>query len=365
MKTYLGRSETFIYTQLRFQRRFRPIVLASRTENLAEFPFEPVFDLTPPISRPLRIPRRIRARVAGYRNTYDYRLVRAAREANCIALHAHFGWAACSALVARDRLDIPLVTTFYGRDVSDSLGLPYGELFDEGTLFLCEGPAMAECLVDVGCPPPRIRVVKIGLDLAQFPFVPRIRSRPLIIIQIARFVEKKGIDLSVRAFAAARRRLGPSELWIVGDGTLRPELESLASELRLDQSVKFLGMRSHADCRALVSRAHMCIQPSRTASNGDTEGGAPTVLLEMQAAGVPVVTTRHADIPTVVADTDHLAEEGDVDALAAALLRLADSSDEEWLELSRRGRDLVETEHDAARIARRLEGIYDEAMRLN
>ena len=35
-----------------------------------------------------------------------------------------------------------------------------------------------------------------------------------------------------------------------------------------------------------------------TAADGDSEGGAPTILLEAQAIGTPIVTTRHADIPT-------------------------------------------------------------------
>jgi colanic acid/amylovoran biosynthesis glycosyltransferase len=223
---------------------------------------------------------------------------------------------------------------------------------------------MARQLVALGCPEHKVSVVKIGLDLQRLPFAPPIRSRPLVIVQTARFVEKKGIDLSIQAFAAARHRLGSSELWLIGDGDCRSDLEALAVRLRVASSVRFLGAMSHETVRETVQRAHICIQPSRTAQDGDTEGGAPTVLLEMQAIGMPIVSTRHADIPGVVAQPDKLVEEGDVDGLSDALVRLGRASDDEWSEHARRGRALVEAEHDAQRIADQLESVYLEALGL-
>ena len=59
--------------------------------------------------------------------------------------------------------------------------------------------------------------------------------------QIGRLVEKKGVDLSIRAFASARTQLGDAELWILGDGGLRPVLEQLASSLGVGDAVRFLG----------------------------------------------------------------------------------------------------------------------------
>lgn len=359
LNTYLSRSATFVYTTLRFQRRVRPVVLARRTENLAEFPLRPVVRLLPD-SRAYR--RLARSAPAWGRRSYDRRLVRAARRHGCVVLHAHFGWAACDSLDARNRLGLPLVTTFYGNDLAPAFPAryPYERLFAEGDLFLCEGPAMAARLAELGCPPRRIRIAPIGLDLEAFPFRPPVRSNPLVVVQAARFVDKKGFDLTLRAFAAARPSLGPSELWLIGDGPRRIELERLAVRLGIAGSVRFLGMVAHAEYRDAIQRAHICIQPSRTAPDGDTEGGAPTVLLEMQATGVPVVSTRHADIPNVVADPDSLVEEEDVDGLASALVRLATLSEEEWALAAEHGRALVEAEHDARTIAGQVESVYAE-----
>jgi colanic acid/amylovoran biosynthesis glycosyltransferase len=359
LNTYLARSATFIHTALRFQRRVRPVVLARRTENLGEFPHQPVVRLLPDSRAYRRVARSFPALARG---SYDRRLVRAARRHGCVALHAHFGWAACDSLDARRTLGLPLVTTFYGNDLAPVYAerYPYPRLFAEGDRFLCEGPAMAARLAELGCPPDRIRIAPIGLDLEAFPFRPAVRSRPLVVLQAARFVEKKGFDLTLQAYAAARDGLGPSELWLVGDGPCRAELERLAGRLGIEGSVRFLGMLPHDEYRAAMRRAHVCIQPSRTAADGDSEGGAPTVLLEMQAAGIPVVATRHADIPSVVADPGALVEEEDVDGLAAALVRLAGLPEDNWRTLAEHGRALVEAEHDARSVAGKVEALYGE-----
>lgn len=360
---YLPRSSTFIHTAVRFQRGFRAVVLAERTENVSEFPVDDLRRLIPP-DRTLvsRIATRSWAHAHGFRYTYDFRLAREARRAGCALLHAHFAWAGCATLPARRRLGIPLVTSFYGRDLSDTRGLSYGDLFSEGALFTCEGPELGQHLARLGCPRAKIRTVRIGLDLALFPFAPKPRSRPFVVAQTCRFVEKKGVDLSIAAFAAARPRLGRSELWLIGDGDLRQELESLAARLGVADGVRFLGMLSHAEYREAIQRADVCIQPSRIASDGDTEGGAPTVLLEMQALGIPVVSTRHADIPSVVAAPERLAAEEDVDGLADELVRLRELPDPEWAALARRGRAFVEAHHDARVVATRLESVYREAL---
>jgi colanic acid/amylovoran biosynthesis glycosyltransferase len=360
--TYLPRSCTFVHTTIRFQRGFRPVVLAAHTENVNEFPADELYRLARPSSFARRAARRLWAGVHGFEHTYDHGLARAARRSRCALLHAHFGWAGCAALPARRRLGIPLVTTFYGHDLSDSRGLDYARLFSDSTLVVCEGPAMHQHLVELHCPASRIRTVPIGLDLAQFPFAARTRSRPLVLLQTCRFVEKKGVDLSLRAFAAARQRLGPSELWLVGDGELRTELASLADRLGVSRDVRFLGMLSHAQYREAARRAHICLQPSRTASTGDTEGGAPTVILEMQAIGVPVVSTRHADIPFVVAEPERLVAEEDVDALADALVRLSNADEDEWAAAALHARSFVEARHDARVVAGELEGVYREAI---
>ena len=108
-----------------------------------------------------------------------------------------------------------------------------------------------------------------------------------------------------------------------------------------------------------LDRAHVFVQPSLTAPDGDSEGGAPTTLLEAQACGLPVLTTRHADIPEVVREDDSalLSEEEDVGGLAANISLLA-SGPERWASMGRAGRAHVEARHDVRRLATDLEILY-------
>ena len=361
---YLNRSETFIYTTLRFQTAFRPAVLVRFTDHLDEFPIDNLHELKADRRLRRRIARKLAVRTRGYsRDGYDYELGRAARAARCVALHAHFGPTGSRSLHAASRLGLPLITTFYGRDISDSFGCSYEELFRDGDLFVCEGPAMKKSLNDVGCPAERIRVVRIGIDLALFEYLVPTRSSPFVVLQAARFVEKKGIDLSIRAFAAALPSLQPAELWLLGDGELKPELEALAAELGVSESVRFLGMLSHGEYQTVIRSAHVAIQPSRTAADGDTEGGAPTVLLEMQASGIPIVATAHADIPFVVSCAERLAEEEDVKGLAEALVEIASISDDEYRGRAEQARTFVEESHDARITAKAIAAAYREVIR--
>lgn len=360
---YLNRSETFIYTTLRFQTAFRPAVLARFTDHLDEFPIDNLHELKADRRVRSRIARRLAVRTRGYsRNGYDYELGRAARAARCVALHAHFGPTGSRSLHAASQLGLPLITTFYGRDISDSFGCSYDELFRNGDMFVCEGPVMKESLSEVGCPAERIRIARIGVDLALFEYVVPVRSSPFIVLQAARFVEKKGVDLSIRAFASALPSLPPAELWLLGDGELRPDLEALASELGVSESVRFLGMLSHGEYQAVIRAAHVAIQPSRTAADGDTEGGAPTVLLEMQASGIPVVATNHADIPFVVPCPERLVEEEDVAGLAEALVETASISDDEYRDRAEKARAFVEATHDARITAKAIVAVYREVI---
>ena len=364
MYSYLARSETFIYTLIRNQQEFRPAVLSWKTENLDEFPLDRVYTLNVP-SLEIRGPvsRRVSTAVRDLSGAYERKLMSAVEDSSSILLHAHFAWSAYPNLRGARRLGLPLVTSFYGKDIPDVSNSYTKRLFRQGSRFICEGPVAAERLRAVGCPGERIRLVRIGIELDQFPFEARERGSSFVILQTARFIEKKGVDLSIRAFAEARTLLpAEAELWLVGDGELRAELEALTAELEVAEAVKFFGMLSHAEYRALTARVDVAIQPSRIASDGDTEGGAPTVILEMQAAGIPVVATRHADIPFIVPDPERLVAEEDVDGLAAALLEVASLSASTYSERAREARRFVESYHDARVVAPRIAAVYREAL---
>jgi colanic acid/amylovoran biosynthesis glycosyltransferase len=114
--------------------------------------------------------------------------------------------------------------------------------------------------------------------------------------------------------------------------------------------------------RAAMQTHDLLLQPSRVARDGDSEGGAPTVLLEAQACGLPILSTTHADIPyvTVPGESSWLAPEGDAESLAGLVLQAAGEA-ERWGAMGRAGRAKVMADHDVNREILRLEDLYEGA----
>ena len=261
-----------------------------------------------------------------------------------------------------------MVVSFYGFDATH-LGAHalwrrrFRRLFRVASLVLAEGPHLRDRLLELGCPRERARIQRIPVRLELFPFRPRRRPEegPVTFLQACRFVEKKGVDLTVEAFARLAGRWPAARLRLLGDGPERERLEERVAAAKLGERVRFLGMCGHREYARVLEEAHVFVQPSRTAANGDGEGGAPTTLLEAQASGLPVVTSDHADIPHVVAEGGALVvPEGDVEALAGAMERLLEHPGE-WAERAEAGRRKVEEDHDPEDLVARLEELYDEA----
>jgi colanic acid/amylovoran biosynthesis glycosyltransferase len=372
LDSYLPRTETFIWQTLRALRRFPPLIVADKLENRALFPLPATasfMSLTP--ARPLA--SRVMARL-----TNTFAPVRYPGGLQALAVHdvgvchVHKGF---RALVTRDftrALGKPLLVNFYGSDVSQKDFLHraasgYRDLFAQARFLLVEGPAMRDRLVRLGAPEDRIRVQRIAIDPADYVFRERTwdGNRPLNLLFIGRLVDKKGLDVGLRALASGFSGV-PWRLTVIGDGPRRAELVALAKRLKIAHQVDFVGYKSLDEMRAALNTHDLLLQPSQVAPDGDAEGGAPTVILEAQACGLPIVSTDHDDIPFVTANAQPgppsawLAPQGDVSALAALLRRAADESSQ-WGRMGRAGRAKIEAHHDVSQTILTLEDTYADA----
>jgi colanic acid/amylovoran biosynthesis glycosyltransferase len=360
---FLSNTENWIYTQIASLNRFAPIVLTGDTINADVFPVSKLFSLNKNLTSPLLFYNRIIKRI--YRR-YPY-FIKALRAENAVLIHAHFGMAGYWILGEKIRLNLPLVTSFYGMDASAIPRMPvwqkrYKELFAKGDLFLAEGPCMKQKLVSLGCPGNKIAVHHLGIDLSahKYSVHRRIYNGTVRLFLAARFHEKKGILYALRAFAEAKKQRPNIEMVLLGDGPDKEKIVNCIRELDIGSSVKMPGYRPHADFLEWLEKCHIYIQPSVIAGDGDTEGGAPVTLISAQAAGLPVVATSHADIPEVVVHdkTGFLSPEKDVACLTRNLLFLLDHP-ERCEEMGAAGREHVEKNFNKDIQAVVLENIYD------
>lgn len=281
-------------------------------------------------------------------------------------IHSHFGPNGLLAIRLKELglIQAPIITTFHGFDVNVG-PLRYGpdmykELFHGDSVCTVNSSFTMRKVVALGCPEKQIHKLAMGFDPAKYPFRERTlgHSEPVKIITVARLVEKKGIEYSIKAVSIVAKRYPQAQYQIVGDGPLRGTLEQLIEALHVSANIKLLGWKTQDEVRDFYGGAHMFILPSVTASNGDMEGQG-LVLQEAQAMGLPVVSTLHNGIPEGVLDgqSGFLVPERDVNALAEKLLYLIEHP-ELWPAMGRAGRKFVEQRYDIKQLNKELVELY-------
>lgn len=369
---WLRQTQTWIHTQVDCtpSNRIENHVVCESVVNLNQFPVQHLhrFAEAPKLERLYdRSLRRL-----GLRRYLGY-LARVARHVGAGVIHSHFGDLAWADIGAAAAADAAHVVTFYGYDMSFLPNQPlwrgrFAELFSKVGLVLCEGPHMARCIVDIGCPEHKIRVHHLGVRLDRLPFRPR-QWRPderLRVLIAATFAEKKGISYALEALAQLRDH-ADLDITIIGDAQDNEESRAEKSRILaavdkhgLSRQVRMLGYQPHASMIEEAYQHQLFLAPSVTSRDGGTEGGAPVSLIEMAATGMFVVSSRHCDIPEVILDgqTGFLAAERDVDGLVDCLLR-AIREPQSWGEFLNRGRAHIESEFNAIVQGERLADIYE------
>lgn len=174
-------------------------------------------------------------------------------------------------------------------------------------------------LVRRGVAGERIVVIHPGVDATWYcpdPATPR-ATRPTF-LYLGRLKRYKGVEITLRALAAARERYGDITLDICGQGDDRPRLERIAQALGLGDAVRFLGFVAEDEKRRLLRRAWAVVFPSPKEGWGITN-------VEAAACGTPALASDSPGLRESVRHgvTGYLVPHGDWRALADRMLALA------------------------------------------
>jgi colanic acid/amylovoran biosynthesis glycosyltransferase len=358
-ETLLQPSETFILAQMRALSEYVPVLAGlERARPSLPLPQEPILlnDGGPAISD-------LRAKFYRRIGTAPF-FHRQAKRARPDLVHAHFASGGRSALPLATALQVPLLVTFHGADVTvrGSQTDRYKLLGEQASLFLCVSKFIRDRALEAGFPSQKLLVHYIGIDRSVFsPSGSPGTSQDVLFV--GRLVEKKGCEYLLRAMEVVQRAHPLSELTVIGDGPLRPALEALAQQLKI--RCQFRGTQPSEMVREALRKAKIFCMPSVTAVNGDCEG-LPTVVAEALATGVPIVSTLHGGIPEIVVNgvTGLLAPERDYEALADALsLLLADEN--LWQHFHHAALQHVEQHFDLKTQTALLEQIYNGVVATN
>lgn len=362
---FFAESETFIYHYISNLKRFQPICLAWSVKNLNEFKF-PLNDLYYLSFKRFTLKWLIFGGIRKFTG-FDLFAENILRKREVKLIHTHFGTNGFYSLKLKKKLKIPMITTFYGYDLSvydlmDKKKNEYRTLFNECNLFLVEGDFMKKKLINLGCNEDKIKIQRIAIPINRIKFrkrKPKKKSEKVRLIFAGRFVEKKGLIYSLKAVEELYKKTKLFEFFIIGDGPQKKEITEFIEDKKMKDYVRLLGFLPYSEYLREMENSDIFIHPSITASNGDSEGGAPTTILEAQAMGMPVISTNHCDIPNIVVPGKSalLSEEKDWECLAENILYLI-KNQEVWENMGVTGRNFVENYHDIDKEVTLLEEKY-------
>ncbi len=280
-------------------------------------------------------------------------------------IHSHFGHIGnIGVYLRKGGIKGKLVTTFYGYDITAILkqygtGV-YKNLALYGDLFLPICNYFKNILVDLKFDQNKIQIHPLGIEVDKFISKEQriIPGEIFNILTIGRLTEKKGYFFSLSAIKKLIDRNINIKYTIIGEGPLLNEIRERIEEYGISDFIDLVGAVDQDDIKNYFNKAHIFLLPSITADNGDQEG-TPTVLLEAQAFGLPVISTYHSGIPEIVLSekTGYLVEEKNSEDIADRLIYLIEHK-KELSEMGKNGRKFVEDNFNVNNLNKELEKKY-------
>jgi len=369
--TFLKPEMLHIYRQITSLKRIEPFVIAQKREEVDRYPFERI----PIVGKPAtHFTRRFwfkQVRDAPWQVSPGEvrKLMEILSKVNAQLLHIYFGHIAVHLLPLIQAWPKPSLVSFHGADVMVDLDKPAyraatQQMLEAVRLVLVRSDSLGRALINLGCPAGKIRLQHTGIPVDEIPF--RTREWPANaawkFVQACRLIEKKGLRVSLRAFAKFAALHPASTFTIAGEGPLRNELGQLAAELGVADKVFFPGFISQTQLRELFYQSHIFLHPSEVGGDGNQEG-VPNSMLEAMASGLPVFATEHGGIPEAIENgrSGILVKERDEDALALALLERT-ANPEGLAAIARNGAEVVRKHFEQTGQTRQLEDYYLEAI---
>jgi glycosyltransferase involved in cell wall biosynthesis len=205
-----------------------------------------------------------------------------------------------------------------------------------------------------------------GLDIDRFQPVPNpsIRgSKPLQLLSVGRYVEKKGFHFLLEACAQLRQQGYQFHCRIIGEyGDQYQFLQKLQEQLGLQDCVSLDGSVTHEALPAIYQQSDIFVLPCQVLDNGDRDG-IPNVLMEAMACGLAVVSSRISGIPELIESGEHglLVEEQNSQALTEAL-QLLFATPDLIVQLGKQARTRICQEFDARQTNQQLKQLFEHCI---
>ena len=197
---------------------------------------------------------------------------------------------------------IKVILFVHGDDVWNDARYRKKKIYDE----LCL--KSVDCIASVSWFTARTMAREFSQPLSKFRLMPNatdvlapprdrfpIGKRILVVSRLDKHDGEKNIDKLIQSMIYVLKYDAEIILEIVGDGVLRSGLESLAAQIGVERSVRFLGRLADEDLKNAYARASVFAMPS-------SKEGFGIVYLEAWQFGVPIICSKFGASCEIVSD---------------------------------------------------------------
>ncbi len=241
-------------------------------------------------------------------------------------LHVHYAiphaYAAYSAkqILAEDNIDIPIVTTLHGTDITLVGKNPFYKpavtfSINKSDIVTCVSESLKDDTIEFFGIKREIDVVPNFIDHKKYNLLADLCPRYVIaneqekiITHVSNFRKVKRIDDIINIFYKVQKKI-PAKLIMVGEGPEKENAERMCRELGIENKVKFMGKSN--DVGKILCLSDLFLLPSEKESFGLSA-------LEAMAAKTPVISTNAGGLPEVNKDgfSGYTCNVGDIDRMA-------------------------------------------------
>jgi ADP-heptose:LPS heptosyltransferase/glycosyltransferase involved in cell wall biosynthesis len=238
----------------------------------------------------------------------------------------------------------------------------FSKVMTRGKIVISPSKVIAKHMIDdFHVPLERIRLIPRGVNLSDYDFIAPIDKdwqHPVFAI-IARLTPIKGHIEFIKAFREVLHYKPFAKAWIIGSPSpgkesYLKELELLIKRFGLENAVDFLGRRD--DIPDLLKKINVLVQPSRIPESFGR------VIIEAQAAGVPVVASALGGYREIIEDnkTGFLFPPRDPKALAKSLIKIIKDIDN-CDRIAKTAKDKVASSYSLDKVNSNIINLYRES----
>jgi colanic acid/amylovoran biosynthesis glycosyltransferase len=373
LSTFLPQEMHHVYRQVSNLSSYSSIVIARKRKNPKSFPFANTQIIT---KGKMRILNRLKAKifqlpVVGLCSSEISNINMICEQHDYPLVHVYQGDFALRCLSFIENYPSSVLVSFHGADLARKYSVAtYSALWQSCCIILCRSLSMREALISLGCPPPKIMLNYTGVPMpkdiknpATFSFSSG-KIKNLKILQVCRFLEKKGLETTIHAFSKLLQVGFNGSLDLVGDGPIKQSLMKLVSDLGISDKVNFRGFLTGKDLMDCFMNADIFSHPSCITADGDREG-IPNSLLEAMSYGLPVVATYHSGIPEVIKNRENglLIDSHDIDSLTSSFIEII-TNPHLSIKMAQKARETINSRFSISACVTELEKAYDLASEL-